>query len=82
MDTTLLQEKLNLIQRLTQTDDKAILMKVKALLFDDQDSSESSLMPDWLMPELLERKKAYDNGAAKTVSWDECKKTLLQRVEK
>jgi hypothetical protein len=51
-------------------------------LFDDQDSSESSLMPDWLMPELLERKKAYDNGDAKTVSWDECKKTLLQRVEK
>ena len=82
MDATLLQEKLNLIQRLAETDDKAILMKVKALLFDEQDPAGNSLIPDWFMPELLERKREYDNGVAKTVSWDECKKTLLQRVEK
>ena len=82
MDNTLLQEKLNLIQRLAETNDKDILMKIKALLFNEQDTSESSLIPDWFMPELLERKRAYENGEAKTVSWDECKKTLLQRVEK
>lgn len=82
MDAALLQEKLNLIQRLAETDDKSILMRVKALLFTDEDSSKKSMIPDWLMPELLERKRAYENGETQTISWDECKNMLLQRIKK
>lgn len=82
MNTALLQEKLNLIQRLAQTDDESVLMKIKALLYGRKDTSEESLIPDWLMSELLERKRAYENGEVKTVSWDECKSSLLRRVKK
>lgn len=82
MNTALLQEKLNLIQRLAQTDDESVLMKVKALLYSNKDTSKESLIPDWFMSELLERKRAYENGEIKTVSWDECKSTLLERVKK
>ncbi len=82
MDTALLQEKLTLIQRLSQTDDESVLMKVRALLFSDKETSEKSRIPDWFMSELLERKKSYENGETQTVSWEECKNTLLQKIKK
>lgn len=48
----------------------------------DLPEEDDSMIPDWFLPELLERKRAYENGTAQTVSWDECKKTLLESNKK
>ncbi|NGM61255.1 hypothetical protein G5B30_04910 [Sphingobacterium sp. SGG-5] len=82
MDALLLKEKLNLIQRLAETDDESILMQVKALLFAEKEAVSESAIPDWFMPELLERQQVYERGEAQTLSWEECKTALLQRMKK
>ncbi len=41
-----------------------------------------SLIPEDFITELLERKKDYENGKVQGLSWEDCKKELLERVNK
>lgn len=41
-----------------------------------------SLIPEDFITELLERKKDYESGRVKGLSWEDCKKELLERVNK
>lgn len=50
---------------------------------DFQNSSlNGSLIPEDFITELLERKNDYENGKVQGLSWEDCKKRLLERVNK
>ena len=41
-----------------------------------------SLIPEDFITELTERKNDYENGKVQGLSWEDCKKGLLERVNK
>ena len=41
-----------------------------------------SLISEDFITELIERQKEYENGKVQGLSWDNCKKELLERVNK
>lgn len=41
-----------------------------------------SLIPEDFINELIERKNDYENGKVQGLSWEDCKKELLERVNK
>lgn len=74
--------KAELVSRIANLEDIAVMEQIKMLLDSEDNDNNKSQIPDWFMSELLERKRAYENGEAKTVSWEECKKALLERVDR
>ncbi len=45
-------------------------------------TDNGSLIPENFITELQERQKEYENGKVQGLSWDDCKKELLERVNK
>lgn len=45
-------------------------------------TTNESLIPKDFIPELLNRKKDYENEKVQGLSWEDCKKELLERVNK
>lgn len=45
-------------------------------------TDNGSLIPEDFITELQERQKEYENGKDQGLSWDDCKKELLERVNK
>lgn len=63
--------KVELIARITELEDTIIMEQIKQLLDIEENPNNDSLIPDWFIPELLERKRAYEHGETQVLSWEE-----------